>query len=54
MVDKKKYTPLPIYGDTKDKVDRLCRKSETYDEYINRLIETYLAMYPYEKKRLEQ
>lgn len=32
------YAMIPVFQKTKERTDRLARKDETYDDFINRLL----------------
>jgi len=38
-----KYETIPVFPKTKDAVDKYGKKSETYDDVINRLLKTAKA-----------
>jgi len=37
--DEKEYANIPVLLETKQRVDRLANKGETYDEFINKLLD---------------
>jgi len=39
--DEKKYAMIPVLFETKERVDRIANKGETYDEFISRLLDIF-------------